>query len=233
MSSQNMSSRSPASNASESAQTIAKCAPSSIAETSEQLNKCDASLDCLRRGHEHAYEELVRNFGGRLLSIARRYLRSEEDASDAVQNAFLCAFKSIDKFNGDSRLSTWLHRIVVNCALMHLRASRRRGETSQLDIDDLLPRFDTNGNWIDYGLLSVPVHLSVEASETRAIVRRCIDLLPENYRAVLILRDVHGFDTEKAALMLNLTSNTAKVRLHRARQALKVLLERHGDFFTT
>jgi RNA polymerase sigma-70 factor, ECF subfamily len=233
MSSQNMSSRSPASNASESAQTIAKCAPSSIAETSEQLNKCDASLDCLRRGHEHAYEELVRNFGGRLLSIARRYLRSEEDASDAVQNAFLCAFKSIDKFNGDSRLSTWLHRIVVNCALMHLRANRRRGETNVIEIDDILPRFDAAGDWIDNGLLSDSVHLSVEVSETRAIVRQCIDLLPGNYRTILMLRDIDELDTEEAAKLLNLTLSTAKVRLHRARQALKVLLERHGDFFTT
>jgi RNA polymerase sigma-70 factor, ECF subfamily len=193
---------------------------------------CATFLDCLRSGHEHAYEELVRQFSGRLLAIARRYLRSEEDAADTVQNAFICAFKSIETFNGDSQLSTWLHRIVVNCALMQLRANRRRGEKDKVRIDDLLPRFDTTGEWIEQGLVSAPTHLSVEASETRAIVRQCIELLPENYRTVLILRDIDEFDTEEAAELLNLTISTVKVRLHRARQALKILLERRVGFVT-
>jgi RNA polymerase sigma-70 factor, ECF subfamily len=229
---QNTSLRSPATYSSEFAQTVDKDDSSPIPEKCEQLRGCAAFLDCLRSGHEHAYEELVRKFGGRLLTIARRYLRSEEDASDAVQNAFLHAFKSMDNFNGDSRLSTWLHRIVVNCALMHLRARRRCGETDRLDIDDLLPRFDTSGNWIEHGLLSAPAHLSVEASETRAIVRQCIDLLPDHYRTVLILRDIDELSTEEAARMLNLTPSATKVRLHRAHLALKVLLERHKDLVT-
>jgi RNA polymerase sigma-70 factor, ECF subfamily len=230
---QNTTSKNPANCASECAQTSRKFDLSPIPEKCEQLGGSATFLDCLRSGHDHAYEELVRNFGGRLLSMARRYLRSEEDASDAVQNAFLCAFKSIDKFNGDSQLSTWLHRIVVNCALMQLRASRRRAEASKLNIDDLLPQFDTTGNWIEHGLLSRPAHLSVEASETRAIVRKCIDLLPENYRIVLILRDIDELDTEETARILNLTSSTTKVRLHRARQALKHLLGRRADFLIT
>jgi RNA polymerase sigma-70 factor, ECF subfamily len=231
MSLQNASLRSPATYSSEFARTIGMCDSSPIPEKSEQLSNCARLLDCLRRGHEHAFEELVRKFGGRLSSIARRYLRSEEDASDAVQNAFLCVFKSIDTFNGDSQLSTWLHRIVVNCALMQLRTRRRRGETDKLDID-LLPRFDAAGNWIEDGPLSAPEYQSVEASEIRTVVRQCIDLLPDNYRTVLMLRDIEDFDTEEAARLLNLTIGTAKVRLHRARLALKALLERHTEFVT-
>ncbi|MBV8357997.1 MAG: sigma-70 family RNA polymerase sigma factor [Deltaproteobacteria bacterium] len=180
----------------------------------------------LRSGDQHAFEEMVRIFGGRLLATARRYLRSEADAWDALQDAFICAFKSIDTFKGDSQLSTWLHRIVVNCALMHLRAQRNCAEADGGEIDELLPRFDTRGNWIDEGSQSAPAHVLFEASETRAMVRQCIDLLPDNYRIVLILRDIEELATDEVALLLDVTPSNVKVRLHRARQALKALLER-------
>jgi len=180
----------------------------------------------LRSGDQHAFEEMVRRFGGRLLATARRYLRSEADACDALQDALLCAFKSIDTFKGDSQLSTWLHRIVVNCALMHLRAKRNCAEADGGEIDDLLPRFDTTGNWIDERSHSAPAHVLFEASETRAMVRQCIDLLPDNYRIVLILRDIEELATDEVALLLDVTPSNVKVRLHRARQALKALLER-------
>jgi RNA polymerase sigma-70 factor, ECF subfamily len=180
----------------------------------------------LRSGNQHAFEEMVRRFGGRLLATARRYLRSEADACDALQDAFLCAFKSIDTFKGDSQLSTWLHRILLNSALMHLRAKGRCAEADGIPIDQLLPRFDTAGNWIDERIHSVPAHVLFETSETRAMVRRCIDLLPDNYRIVLILRDIEELDTEEVASLLDVTPSNVKVRLHRARQALKALLER-------
>jgi len=182
-------------------------------------------LASLRSGDQHAFEEMVRRFGGRLLATARRYLRSEADACDALQDAFLCAFKSIDTFKGDSQLSTWLHRILVNSALMHLRAKRSCAEADGGEIDELLPRFDAAGSWLDERISSLPAHVLFEASETRAMVRRCIDLLPDNYRIVLILRDIEELATEEVASLLNVTPSNVKVRLHRARQALKALLE--------
>ena len=180
----------------------------------------------LRSGNQHAFEEMVRRFGGRLLATARRYLRSEADACDALQDAFLCVFKSIDTFKGDSQLSTWLHRILLNSALMHLRAKRRCAEADGIAIDELLPRFDAAGSWIDERSHSAPAHVLFQASETRAMVRRCIDLLPDNYRIVLILRDIEELATEEVASLLDVTPSNIKVRLHRARQALKALLER-------
>ncbi|MBV8772803.1 MAG: sigma-70 family RNA polymerase sigma factor [Deltaproteobacteria bacterium] len=180
----------------------------------------------LRSRDQYAFEEMVRRFGGRLLATARRYLRSEADACDALQDAFLCAFKSIDTFKGDSQLSTWLHRILVNCALMHLRARRDCAEADEGEIDELLPRFDTAGNWLDGHIHSGPAHVLFETSETRATVRRCIELLPDNYRIVLMLRDIEELATEKVASLLDVTPGNVKVRLHRARQALKALLER-------
>lgn len=180
----------------------------------------------VRNGDDKAFEEMVRKYGGRLLATARRYLRSDDDACDALQDAFLCAFKSIKTFKSDAQLSTWLHRILVNSALTHLRLRRRHPVTDGIAIDELLPRFDSEGNWIDERNHSAPAHVLLEASETRAMVRQCIDLLPDNYRTVLILRDIEDLETQEIASLLDVTSSSVKVRLHRARQALKALLER-------
>ena len=85
---------------------------------------------------EAAFEQVVRAYGGRLLAVARRIVGSEEDARDVVQDAFLNAFRSLDRFEGNAKLSTWLHRIVVNAALMKLRTRKRKPEQS---IETLLP----------------------------------------------------------------------------------------------
>src|SRR3954468_7497961 len=97
----------------------------------------------LRAKDDDAFALLVRTYMGRLLRVARRFLKSEEDARDAVQDAFVSAFKSIDSFKAGSTLATWLHRIVVNSALMRLRTQRRHPEE---EIDDLLPKFAADGH---------------------------------------------------------------------------------------
>jgi RNA polymerase sigma factor (sigma-70 family) len=124
---------------------------------SAPLNEDASLVERLRNGDDEAFEEMVRKYGGRLLASARRYLRSD-DACDALQDAFLRAFKSINTFKGDAQLSTWLHRILVNCALMHLRLKRRHPVTDGIKIDELLPRFDPAGNWIDERMITMPVH---------------------------------------------------------------------------
>jgi RNA polymerase sigma-70 factor (ECF subfamily) len=178
----------------------------------------------LRAREAEAFEQLVRSTSPRLLATLRRMLRNEEDARDALQETFLAAFRSLPRFEGQSKHSTWLHRIAVNAALMKLRSRRRRPEGS---IDDLLPRFESDGH---FSADSVPpaqlVDEAVSEAERRAAVRRCIDLLPEAYRTVVLLRDVEGLNTEEAARALGISVDATKVRLHRARQALRTLLER-------
>jgi len=185
-------------------------------------------IDGLRNGDEQAFEILVMKFGPRLLAKARRYLRSEDEARDVLQDAFLCAVRSIGNFKGDSRLSTWLHRIIINCAFMYLRTKKRHSEKqdAEIDIDELLPRFDSAGNWMDGDSRSMSAEVSFEMFETRAAVRRCIEQLPVAHRIVLILRDIDELDTEEVASLLGVTGNNVKVRLHRARQALKALIDR-------
>jgi RNA polymerase sigma-70 factor (ECF subfamily) len=179
-------------------------------------------LERLRRQEDAACEELVRAHGGRLLSVARRMLRNDEDARDAVQEGFISAFRSIHRFNGDCRLSTWLHRIVVNAALMKIRTRSRRPEES---IEDMLPRFLDDGHHAEPTSEWGSASLLLEQRETRERVRAAIDQLPESYRTVLLLRDIEELDTAETATLLGLTPNTVKIRLHRARQALARLLE--------
>jgi len=179
----------------------------------------------LRAGDDAAFEQVVRTYGGRLLAVARRIVNSEEDARDAVQDAFLNAFRSLDRFEGNAKLSTWLHRIVVNAALMKLRTRKRKPEQS---IEGLLPSFLDDGHHEErFQSWDEPVDKLMERAENRALVRKQIDALPEGYRTVLVLRDIEGLDTEESAKVLGLSVNATKIRLHRARQALRTLLAPH------
>ena len=183
-----------------------------------------ALLTRLRAGEPAAFEELVRHETGRLLAVARRILPTEEDARDAVQDAFMFAFRSLDRFEGNARLSTWLHRIVVNASLMRLRTRRRKREES---LEPLLPTFLSDGHFAErFSTWDDPAK-KIETAETKALVRRLIDELPDGYRTVLLLRDIEGMDTEETARLLETTPNAVKVRLHRARQALRTLLAPH------
>jgi RNA polymerase sigma-70 factor (ECF subfamily) len=187
-----------------------------------------ALVALLQAGDERAFETLVRENSARLLSVSRRILRNDEEARDALQEAFILAFRSIDRFRSEARLGTWLHRILVNACLMRLRTRKRLAEES---IEDRLPRFEAAGHaavrprdW------SASAEDLVATRETRVFVRQAIDRLPEVHRLVLILRDIEELDTREAAALLEISENACKVRLHRARQALRTeLAVRFGE----
>jgi RNA polymerase sigma-70 factor (ECF subfamily) len=180
-------------------------------------------LQRLRAGDEAAFDTLVRTFAPRLLAVARRILDNEEDAREAVQDAFLSAFRGLDTFSGEARLGTWLHRITVNAALMKLRRKQRRAEPR---IDDFLPDFLPDGHLARPGRTWKETGEDVlQRRETRDLVRQAIARLPERYRTVLLLRDIEELPTEEVARLLGVTTNVVKVRLHRARQALRTLLD--------
>ena len=164
----------------------------------------------LRAGDEAAYEALVRAHSGAMMAVARRFLGDTDDAADAVQDAFVSAFKAMPAFEGGSRLRTWLHRITVNACLMKLRSRKRSRIVS---LDDVVPpagRADDD---------------ALSRAETVRRVRACIDQLPPAYRAVILLRDIEGVGTGDTADRLGTNEGAVKVRLHRARQALRALLE--------
>lgn len=189
----------------------------------EQLALDTRDLPALRTGDAAAFERMVERHGGRLLVVARRLLGDDHEAQDALQDALISAFRGLPTFKGEARLSTWLHRITVNAVLMRMRSRRRRHE---VPIESMLPAFQADGHRVvGREAWSDSAETLMERAETRASVRGAIDRLPGDYRTVLILRDIEGLDTREVAEMLDLTQGAVKVRLHRARQALRHLLE--------
>jgi RNA polymerase sigma-70 factor (ECF subfamily) len=179
-------------------------------------------LESLRANDPAAVASFVRSETPRLLSVARRILRNEEDAKDAVQEGLISALSSLDRFEGSAQLSTWVHRIVVNAALMKLRSKRSRPEDA---IDDLLPGFEEDDHISSPAAEWAPADALVMRDEVCRMVRASIDRLPESYRTVLLLRDIEELTTEETAEALGITPVAVKVRLHRARQALRTLLD--------
>ena len=180
-------------------------------------------VEGLRAGTDRAFDALVAQYGEPLYRVAHRILRDPAEAQDCLQDAFVSAFRSISGFEGRSSLKTWLHRIVVNHALMRSRSKRRKPES---DLAELMPEFDEDHCRIEAPWLAPePVEQLLQRQERREMVRSALDKLPESFRTVLVLRDIEGYDTEETAQLLESTPGAVKTRLHRARAALKRLLE--------
>jgi RNA polymerase sigma-70 factor (ECF subfamily) len=173
----------------------------------------------LKQGDERAFEELVRAQGPRMLAVIRRFLPQEADAQDALQDAFVSVTRAISGFDGASLLSTWLHRVAVNAALMRIRSRSRRAEvtadegTLDAALDERAP-----ASW------SRTASELLSRAELRQIVREEIARLPDAYRIVLVLREVEGLELLEVASLVGIGLTTLKARLHRARQALRAAL---------
>lgn len=177
----------------------------------------------LRAGDGGAYETLVRAESPKLLRVLRRIVGSEDEARDALQEAFMTAFRALAAFDGRSRVSTWLYRVAVNAGLMRLR---RRKHLSECSVEELLPSFLEDGHRRDPGpAWRAAPDEEVERARLRALVRDKIAELPETYREPLLLYDIQGLDTAEVARALSLSVGAVKTRLHRARQALRALLD--------
>ncbi len=170
-----------------------------------------------------AAEDLVREHIGWMLALAQKMLRDRDRAEDAVQDAFIAAFRGLENFEGRASLKTWLHRITVNTALDHLR---RAGRLAEQPIDELLPEFDRYDCRLEpeWTQMLSPQEV-MESVDLERLVQQNIDLLPDAYRIVLQLRDVEDYATGEVAQMLDISPANVKIRLHRARAALKKLLE--------
>ena len=195
----------------------------SQSQVSTEPDDRDNAVADLKAGERGAAERFVRVHIGWMLALSRRILGDAHHAEDAVQNAFAKIFANLDGFDGRSALKTWMHRIVVNESLMLLR---KLGRADAASIDELLPVFDENGCRIEERWMTreTPESLMLR-SDAGARVREKIDLLPENYRIILILRDIEDMATHEVAALLDISEANVKVRLHRARAALKRLLE--------
>ncbi len=181
-----------------------------------------ALVDRVKAGDQVACAKLVALFGPQMKTVARRFMRCDDDCNDAVQDAFISAFNGLARFEADSRLSTWLHRITVNSCLMKLRIDSSRKETS---IEELLPTFDRRGQKTRWSNAVGDTSDEAETEETHALLHQAIDRLPAADRAVLLLRDIEEMDTAATASQLGTTEHNVKRRLRRARQSLCARLE--------
>ena len=169
-------------------------------------------------------EAIVRENFSWMLRLAQRTLGNQSSlAEDVVQNAFVNVFRSIDELQDPSKLTAWMHRITVNSALMEIRKRQRLAEQP---IDELLPEFDQQDCRLEerWSYLARTQDI-VESHYLQALINDSLSQLPESYRIVLHLRDIEGYDTKEVAELLDVTPDNVKIRLHRARSAMKKLIE--------
>jgi len=182
-----------------------------------------ALVQCGLAGDRDALDALFTRHARPLYQTALRLLGNPEDAEDALQDGLLSAVRNLRRFEGRSKFSTWLTRIVINAALMRLRSQRARPAVS-LDQDDPEQRDLTLGSRLpDPG---PSPEESCSRQERFEILQRSLKALPPALRSAVWLRDVEGLSTAEAALALGLPEGTLKSQLHRARARLSALMGR-------
>ena len=152
-------------------------------------------------------------------------IRDVDEIKNLTQETFLQAIQNIESFRGDAKISTWLCSIAINLARAHLRKSKRYDVLEEADIESLLPTFGILGQGQQVYADWDPERYT-ERSERIDMVHAALEKLPENYRAVVVLRDLEELNTEEVAEVLKISEGAVRVRLHRARQALRVLLDK-------
>lgn len=173
-----------------------------------------------QRGDAEAFGELVRLHQQRAFRIARHMVPSEDDARDLVQEAFLRVFRNLDRFDFQHGFSTWLHRIVTNLAIDHLR--KRRLVTGAANGEDDGDAWETEVAAEDQPSPSQ----RLESSETAERVRECIGSLAPHFQAVLTLRELEGLACTEIAKIVGATHVTVRWRLHRGRKLFQEEWER-------
>lgn len=168
-------------------------------------------------GEKHLFELLLRRYNQTLYRVIRSYLKDRDEVMDAMQNAYLKAFDKLSQFRGDASFPTWLIRIGINEALLRIKATKK-GKTvfldSAADVNTLAQIPDRQMN---------PENAYIR-QEAKQLLEQAIDNLPEKYRVVYVLKEIEGVESDEIARLLDLSETNVKVRLHRARKALKETL---------
>jgi RNA polymerase sigma-70 factor (ECF subfamily) len=182
-------------------------------------------LERARGGEVAAFEQLVARHRDRVYGLALRMTRSEADAAEIVQDAFLSAYQALPSFRGEAAFGSWVHRIAANHALMRLR-HRRVVKAAEEELQ--APEFSERG-----GLLEAPAPQWSRPADERALdaelgeaIRKATDSLPDAYRQVFLLKDVEGLSYEQIAEATGDSVPAIKSRLHRARLALREAIDR-------
>ncbi len=180
----------------------------------------------LQAGKTGSFEQLANLYQKKIYALSFNLTRNTTDSQDVTQEVLLTLFRKGHTFQGKSAFSSWVYRITLNASYMRLRSRKKEPNIS---IDELLPSFNSSGfqqekiqDW------SENTESLLFENETRDVIQKAVDLLPEKEKVVFILRDVEGLSTEKVSNILELTIPAVKSRLHRARLFLRKKL---GNYF--
>jgi RNA polymerase sigma-70 factor, ECF subfamily len=178
-----------------------------------------------RKGSIDAFEELITRHEAKIYNLAMRFTRNVEDAEEVLQDVFATLYRKIDGFEGKSQFSSWLYRIIVNAAFMKLR---KRKQENTVSIEDLSP--SVRQLCVDRDPLASTRSDTISMNrELRDVMQTAIQKLPEQYRAVFVLRDVDGLSNQEVGEILDLSIPAVKSRLHRSRLMLRKRLRAYHD----
>ena len=187
---------------------------------SPRMDRDRELLEALQRHEPSAPERLLARYGDRAYRLAVSITGSAPDAEEVVQDAFLTVIRKIETFRGESAFGSWLYRIVANAACQKRRG--RRSRQGDVSLDDVLPVFDERGHHASSVTdWSARVNDPAMQSELRRALTAAIEVLPDLYRGVLVLRDVEGLSNLEIAETLGLSVAVVKARVHRARLFLR------------
>jgi RNA polymerase sigma-70 factor (ECF subfamily) len=178
-----------------------------------------------RQGEVNAFEKLVERHQKTMLNISFRMLGDYADACDVVQESFLAAYRSLERFRGDARFSTWLSAIVVNQSRNRLKQKASRARREVVSIDDT--RGTGDRTILETHASPEPAAVDMLGKKERDLqIQKCIGVMDDEQREVLVLRDIEGMPYEEIGAVLGLPDGTVKSRLFRARNALKNCLKK-------
>ena len=176
----------------------------------------------MQGGDEAAFEALLRLYEKKIYTLCRRMCGNDEDAQEAAQDAFLSLWRSAKSFRGDASLSTWLYRLATNACIDLLRRNKRVGERVSLDDEE------TTLEIVDDRPLP---EQALERKETQRLINEALAALPEDYRAILLLREAEGLSYAEIADAMHMELGTVKSRISRGRVLLRNYLTASGNFF--
>lgn len=176
-----------------------------------------------QKGDTSAFEVLVERHQKKMINISYRMLGDYDDACDVTQEAFIAAYKAIKKFKGEAKFSTWLYRIVINYAKNRLRQLQIAAKREGVCLDDV-EEIKTKEAWSQPASAGANPGVRLEKKEREEQVQKCMSSLDEEFKEVLVLRDIEGLSYGEIKDILKIPEGTVKSRLARARGTLKECL---------
>lgn len=186
-------------------------------------------IERFQKGCQLSFNEVVRRYETKAYNLAMRLTRNSEDAEEVLQDVFVTVYRKVEGFEGKAKFSSWLYRITVNAAFMKLR---KRRQDHSVALEDVMPNLHNVTTLAPQNTWSLPCDSFAISNEVRIALEGAIAKLPEEYRAVFILRDIDGLSNKEVGDILDLSIPAVKSRLHRSRLMLRKKLRRFYEDYS-